>query len=202
MTRTKFARRTIVSAILGLSVVAAAQTKKPPQTSETTTPSPTSLSDDELQVLAHVHHSDEMEVKAGKLAMQKGKDQAVKSFGRMLVDDHGADARMIESMVKKQGKTLPEVKPVTERDKADMQLEQQTMSKLGALEGATFDREFLRAQVAMHDKTLAKLDRDIATIKDNGDLVQMLRGNRPVIVRHADHARTLLAAIVEAEKKR
>jgi predicted outer membrane protein len=120
----------------------------------------------------------------------------------MLVDDHGADARLIEALVKKQGKTLPDVKPVTEADKTDMQEEQATMARLGAIEGKDFDRELLKAQVAMHDKTLAKLDRDIASIKDNADLVQMLRSNRPVIVKHEERARTLLAAVVDADAKR
>ena len=150
------------------------------------------LSDAELQVLAHLHHSDMLEVRTGKLAMEKGGDAGVKSFGKMLVDEHGADARMILSLVGKHGQTLPDMKPVSEADQADLQLAQQTMARLAELSGKDFDREFLRAQVAMHDKTLAKLDRDIATIKDNADLVSMLRNDRPVLVKHREHAQTLL----------
>ena len=150
------------------------------------------LSDTALQVLAHVHDTDMLEVKAGKLALEKSGDAGVKSFGKMLVDEHGADARMILSLVGKRGQTLPDRKPVTEADKADLQLAQQTMARLAELGGKAFDREFLRAQVAMHDKTLAKLDREIAMIKDNADLVSMLRNNATVIVKHRDHAQTLL----------
>lgn len=150
------------------------------------------LSDTALQVLAHLHHSDMLEVKAGKLAMANSDDAGVKSFGRMLVDEHGSDARMILSLVGKHGQTLSDVKPVSEADTADLQLAQQTMAKLSELRGKSFDREFLRAQVAMHDKTLAKLDRDIAMIQDNADLVAMLRNDRPVIVKHRDHAQMLL----------
>lgn len=150
------------------------------------------LSDAELQVLVHLHHSDLLEVKTGKLAMENSHDAGVKSFGKMLVDDHGADARMILSLVGKRGQTLPDVHPVSEAEKADLQLEQQTMARLAELSGEDFDREFLRAQVAMHDRTLAKLDRDIAAIKDNADLVSMLRNDRPVLVKHKEHAQTLL----------
>jgi putative membrane protein len=149
------------------------------------------LSDAELQVLAHLHHSDLLEVKAGKLAIEKSHAAGVKSFGRMLVDDHGANDRMILSLVGKHGQTLPDVS-VIEAEKADLQLEQQTMAKLAEQSDKDFDREFLRTQVAMHDRTLAKLDRDIAAIKDNADLVSMLRNDRAVIVKHKQHAQTLL----------
>jgi putative membrane protein len=193
MTLTKFARYACVAALLASPLAASAQNK--PQPTTTTTPSkPGELSDTELQILAHLHHNDEMEVKAGQLAMQKGSTQAVKSFGKMLVDDHGANARTILAFVQKQNKTLPAVQPMNEADKMDMQLAQETMSKLNGLSGPDFDREFLRAQLALHEKTIAKLDLDIAKISNNPDLVQMLRGVRPVLVKHADKARTLLAA--------
>jgi putative membrane protein len=186
----------LISAVLAAPMLAArADAPRTPKNTAATTVVDSKLgklSDAELQVLAHLHRSDMLEVKTGKLAMEKSDDTGVKSFGKMLVDEHGADARMILSLVGKHGQTLPDGKPVSEADAADLQLAQQTMAKLAELRGKEFDREFLRAQVAMHDKTLAKLDQDIATIKDNADLVSMLRNTRPVIVKHRDHAQTLL----------
>lgn len=202
MTGKKFAMWATLSAALAVPLAASADDQKPKETPKTTlVPNKMAkLSDTELQILAHIHHSDEMEVKAGKLAMQKGSTQAVKSYGKMLVDDHGADAQAILALVKKQGVTLPEVKPVSDADKVDLQTATDAMAKLDTLSGKDFDREFLRTQLALHDKTLTKLDLDIAKIKDNPDLVQMLRGNRPVLVRHAEKARTLLGADADEAK--
>jgi putative membrane protein len=160
------------------------------------------LSEAELQVLAHVHQNDMLEVKAGKLALAKASTQGVKSLGKMLVDDHGADARMILSLVQKQGLALPDVKPMSEGDRVDMTVAAETLARLDQLHGKEFDVEFLRAQIAMHDKTLAKLDLQIAQVKDHPDLVSMLRNIRPVIVKHKDHAQTLLGAIGGNEQQR
>jgi putative membrane protein len=160
------------------------------------------LSDTELQVLAHVHQNDMLEVKAGKLALAKASTQGVKSLGKMLVDDHGADARMILSLVQKQGLALPDVKPVSEGDRVDMTVAQETLSRLDQLHGKDFDVEFLRAQVAMHDKTLAKLDLQIAQVKAHPALVSMLREIRPVIAKHKDQAQTLLGSMGGNEQQR
>jgi putative membrane protein len=160
------------------------------------------LSETELQVLAHIHQNDMLEVKAGKLALDKATTQGVKSFGKMLVDDHGADARMILSLVKKQGLALPDVKPMSEGDRVDMTVAQETLARLDQLHGKDFDVELLRAQIAMHDKTLAKLDLQIAQVKDHPDLVSMLREIRPVIAKHKDHAQTLLGSLGGNERQR
>jgi putative membrane protein len=160
------------------------------------------MSDTELQVLAQVHQNDMLEVKAGKLALEKASPQGVKSLGKMLVDDHGADARMILSLVQKQGLALPDVKPMTEGDRVDMTVAQETLARLDQLHGKDFDIEFLRAQIAMHDKALARLDLQIAQVKDHPALVSMLRNIRPVIVRHKDHAQTLLGAMGGNEHQR
>jgi len=152
------------------------------------------LSETDLQSLAHLRQNDMLEVKAGNLALKKSSSQAVKSFGKMLVDDHGSDARAIMALVQKDGLTLPNVQPVSEADKVDLQMANDAMAKLQGLTGMDFDLEFLRTQLALHDKALAKLDLDIAKIKDNPDLANMLRGVRPVLVKHAETAKQLLGA--------
>jgi putative membrane protein len=208
MTLQKFARYLLTTSLLtGAATVA---TAKPAENTAAKKTGNTTLvdskagklSDTDLTVLAHVHQGDMFEVNAGKLAMERASDQGVKSFGKMLVDDHSADAQLILSMVQKHGQTLPDLQPVTEEDRANVQVADDTMARLGGLHGRDFDVEFLRAQIAMHDKTLAKLDLDITKIKDNADLVSMLRGNRPVIVKHKDNAQTLLGALAGNEQQR
>jgi len=159
-----------------------------------TEPSPLGkLSADEMQVLAHVYHNDETEVEAGKLAMAKATTPAIKSYGKMLIDDHGSDARRILALVDKQGRSLPDLQPISEADRADLQLAKATMAKLRGLDGKAFDLEFLRAQVALHDKAIAKLER-MTTMVDTPDLVSMLRSIKPVLEKHAQEARILLGA--------
>lgn len=153
------------------------------------------LSPAELQVLADVHQSDMFEVKAGKLALDKGDSPGVLSFGKMLVDEHSADARMILSMVEKLALALPEGTAITRVDVMGV-------ARLDQLHGKQFDIEFLRAQIAGHDKTLARLDLQIAQLKDNADLVTMLKAIRPVVVMHRQKAQTLLASLGGNEQQR
>lgn len=197
----KFALSLVLAAPLVATADAPKSTKNPGETTVTERHLG-KLSETELLVLAHVHQNDMLEVKAGKLALERASTQGVKSFGKMLVDDHGADARMILSLVDKQGLALPDVKPMSEGDRVDMRVAQETLARLAQLHGKDFDVELLRAQVALHDKTLAKLDLQIAQVKDHPDLDTMLHEIRPVIARHKEKAQTLLGSLGGNEQQR
>ena len=142
------------------------------------------LTDSEMHVLAHVHHVNQMEIDAGKLAQKKGSTQAVKSYGKMLVDDHGKNDKDILAFAKKHDQKIG----------ADMEKDadaKDEMDKLKTMKGADFDREFLRQMADGHDKELAKIDSSLAQITDD-DLSAMLEDMKPVLQKHADQARDLM----------
>jgi putative membrane protein len=156
------------------------------------------LNDSELQVIAHVHHVNQMEIDAGKMAQKQGSTQAIKSYGEMLVKDHQQNDRDLTSFAKKHGQAIPMEKATNEADKKDMQDTKDAMNKLGKMKGADFDREFLRMMVDGHDKELAKIDSEAAEVTNN-DLQTMLKDMKPVLQRHADQARELMKNNAQAQ---
>jgi putative membrane protein len=169
----------IACALFVGSAVAAADTAKTQK-----------LSDSEMHVLAHVHHVDQMEIDAGKLAQKKGSTQAVKSYGKMLVDDHSSNDKDIIAFAKKHGQKIGNEVPTTEAEKAEAKDAKDGMDRLKNMKGTDFDREFLTMMAAGHDKELAKIDTAIGQVIDH-DLATMLKDMKPVLQKHADQAREL-----------
>jgi len=82
-----------------------------------------------------------MEVAAGKLAMTRAQDPAVKAFGRTMVADHtGANATL---------KSLADSKQLTLPDQVGPE-EQASLGKLEGLNGAEFDHTYADMMVKDH----------------------------------------------------
>jgi putative membrane protein len=157
----------------------------------------TKLSDSEMHVLAHVHHVNQMEIDAGHLAQKKGTTQAVKSYGKMLVDDHTSNDKEIIAFAKKHGQKIGNEVAMNEADKQDEKDNKDAMARIKNMKGADFDREFLTTMAAGHDKELAKIDTAIGQVSDN-DLATMLKDMKPVLQKHADQARELSKSNAQA----
>ncbi|MEN3749174.1 DUF4142 domain-containing protein [Sphingomonas sp. HF-S3] len=108
--------------------------------------------------------SDMFEIESGKLAQQKSSTQALKDFGKMMVDHH---TRSTEALKTAAGKASPALTPVAK-------LDAEQTANLEALRGATgaeFDRLYRDQQTAAHQKALAAMQAygetgDSATLKD------------------------------------
>ena len=73
-------------------------------------------SPDTATVLGKLHHANQMEVAAGKLAEEKGQAKDVKSFGKTLVTDHTAADKKVMALAKAEKIELPApAKPTTTR---------------------------------------------------------------------------------------
>ena len=148
------------------------------------------LDTNDMQVLAHEHAVNQMEIDAGKLAQKQGSTQAVKSYGQMLVKDHTQSDRDITAFAKKHGQTIPAEKATTDEQKKEMQDNKDAMVRLKNMKGADFDREFLQTMATGHDMELAKIDTFVGQVKDP-ELQTMLKDMKPVLQKHADQARDL-----------
>lgn len=157
----------------------------------------TKLSDSEMHVLAHVHHVNQMEIDAGHLAQKKGASQGVKSYGKMLVDDHTSNDKDIIAFAKKHGQKIGNDVPMNEADKKDEKDNKDAMDRMKNMKGADFDKEFLAMMAMGHDKELAKIDTAIGQVSDN-DLATMLKDMKPVLQKHADEARELSKSNAQA----
>jgi len=171
-----------MTACLGVASIVTAGTNdtKPIATS-------TVLLDGDIQILAHVHAVNEMEIEVGKLALTNG-TSFVKSYANILIRDHQAADKDLLAFAHKHGVVVPSVDIfVTEQDRKDQVTAQDNLKKL---KGGEFDREFVAMMIAGHDTELTRIDAAIGSA-DNADLITMLKGIKPTLQAHARDARQL-----------
>ena len=163
---------------------------------KTDTPKPTDtakktkLTENELQVMAHYHAVNSLEIDLGKTAKKQAGSQAVKSYGEMLVKDHGEADKKLKELAKAHKQTIPAEKTPTEAAKQEAAEMKKAVAALKKLKGADFDRRYLQMMVDGHDKEVANIDSKIADVQDT-QLADMLRAMKPVLQKHADEARQL-----------
>jgi putative membrane protein len=122
------------------------------------------------------------EVAAGKIAADKGSQQAVKDFGNMLVTEHQQAGNELQSLAGKKGVTPPTALP------ADKQKE---IDKLNKLSGKDFDREFAKKTgVQDHEATIKKFETASKRVKDS-DLKAWIDKTLPNLRKHLEHAKAL-----------
>ena len=144
----------------------------------------------ELQVVAHYHAVNLLEIDLGKTALKKAQSQAVKSYAEMLVKEHGEGDVKFKALAKSRKQIIPAEKPVTDADKAEMAETKKAVAALKKLKGADFEKEYLRMMVDGHDKELTKVDAKLGEVQD-AELAEMVRAKKPVLQKHADAAREL-----------
>ncbi len=91
------------------------------------------------------------EVQLGQLATTKASDPDVKAFGQRMVDDHTKANDQLKSIAQNDNMTLP-----TSLDAKD----QAEYTKLQALSGADFDREYMRDMVKDHQKDVKEFQKE------------------------------------------
>jgi putative membrane protein len=178
-------------ALLSTSAYADDAAKHDTTTTDTAKPAKKEkLTTAELQVLAHYHAVNLLEIDLGKTAMKKGSTQAVKSYGEMLVKDHGDSDKKMKDLAKATKQIIPAEKAATDAEKQEKADQKKQVAALKKMKGADFDRQYLQMMVDGHDKELAKIDTKIGEVQ-NSELADMLRAKKPVLQHHADQAREL-----------
>jgi putative membrane protein len=97
------------------------------------------------------------EVDAGTLAQQKSSNQAVKDFAAMMVKDHSAANQKLQSIAVSKSITLPTSASIKQMA---------TKAKLDVLSGDTFDKSYIKSQIAAHEQTVALFNKEIAAGQD------------------------------------
>jgi putative membrane protein len=120
------------------------------------------------------------EVEMGQLAQQKGRSDAVKSYGRMLVTDHTANNEKATQLAEQSA--IPAPSQPSAKQKADYEM-------LSKLSGAAFDRQFAKMMVMDHKKDIGMFKREAA--KKNDPLAQYASDTLPVLQKHLDAAEKL-----------
>jgi putative membrane protein len=99
----------------------------------------------------------ELEVKAGKLAAQRGASPAVKSFGQQMVTDHTAANDMLRSLAASKQLPLP----------PDLTPEQtKLLGKLEGLSGTEFDEAYASMMVSDHKQDISEFQHEASSGQD------------------------------------
>ncbi|MEP7314883.1 MAG: DUF4142 domain-containing protein [Pseudomonadota bacterium] len=97
------------------------------------------------------------EVEQGKLAQEKGKSEAVKHFGMMMVKDHSAAGDRLKMIATKKGIELPTRSSVGQMA---------TKTKLEVLSGETFDKSYVKGMVKDHKEDIEHFEQEANSGKD------------------------------------
>ena len=123
------------------------------------------------------------EVEAGKIASEKGQSEAVKQFGRDIVEAHSKASEELKSIVQAENlKVELPVKPSKRQRK-----------RIDALNEATpenFDKTYAQQQVKAHRRAVELFDR-YAEGGDNPALKQFAANILPIVKQHLEQAKKL-----------
>lgn len=100
------------------------------------------------EYLTAAGQSDQFEIQSGMMAQKMGRMQGVKSFGRMMVTEHGKTTEALMSAVKASGMSPPPPPPL----RADQQA---MLDDLRTRSGDDFDRTYVQQQLMAHQEALS-----------------------------------------------
>ena len=139
--------------------------------------------------IAHIAYTaGVIDVAAGKQALAKSKDKAVRDFAQEMVRDHTAVNDQALALVKKLGVT-PQDNP-TSQSLASAAAAEQT--KLAALSGAAYDKAYVANEVAFHETVNAALAGTLIPSAQNAELKSLLETGLKLFQSHQMHAEHLV----------
>ncbi len=125
------------------------------------------------------------EVELGQLAQQNGQSAEVKSFGKRMVDDHSKANDQLKQLAAQKGVSLP-----TTLDAKD----QATKDKLSKLQGAEFDKAYMKDMVTDHKKDVAEFEHASKAAKDP-DLKNWAGQTLPTLQSHLQEAQKIAPTV-------
>ncbi len=135
---------------------------------------------DSQKFISNAIEGDIGEVDAGQLAQHKGKSEAVKQYGAMLVRDHGAHKDKAIAVANQLGVKPPTGSSVSAKA---------TYLKLKVLSGDTFDRSFARSMVSDHQADIKMYQAQSAK---NDAAGQLAKETLPILQHHLQEAQALV----------
>lgn len=135
--------------------------------------------------IAHIAYTaGALDVEAGKLALTKSHNPAVRDFAQQMVRDHEAVNGQAVALVKKLGVT-PEANATSE---ALTKQAAETRARLSALNGAAFDRAYVANEVAFHKTVNSALQSTLIPSAHNAELKSLLESGLTLFREHQAHA--------------
>jgi len=168
--------------------VPGASTSVPPAPGASTTGPSGKLADGLQQVDTRTYvqkaaMTDLFEVKAGKLALRKSRNEGVRKFASEMVKDHTGTTKKLQAALKKGDL---DVTPPTELDATHAQLLQQLQNA----SAAEFDRTYIQIQLAGHQQAL-RLHQAYAASGDDAALKKAAAQIAKRVAHHLEQIKAL-----------
>ena len=141
---------------------------------QTAAPSP-------AEFTTQVSMANRFEIEEAELALKQSSDEKVKAFAQMMVQDHTAAEKGLESAAKAAGAA-----PVPQLDAAHRQL----VDALKGKSGAEFDKAYIADQLAAHSQAVEILTGFSASGGDPA-LKDWAKAALPIVKKHLDHVRSM-----------
>jgi putative membrane protein len=125
------------------------------------------------------------EVKLGQLAQDKGTSEAVKEFGKKMVDDHSQANDKLTTIASQENVKIPIT--LNKHDQA-------TYDKLSKLSGEAFDRAYARDMVKDHQDDIAAFQQEARNGRDNG-IKSFASETLPTLQEHLKMAREMMKSV-------
>ncbi len=142
--------------------------------------------------IAHIAYTaGVVDVAAGKQALEKSHNKAVRGFAEEMVRDHTAVNDQALALVKKLGVT-PQDNPTSQglaKGGADK------LRALGELKGAAFDKAYVANEVAYHKTVNGALSATLIPNAKNGELKSLLQTGLKLFQEHQAHAEHLAMTV-------
>lgn len=138
--------------------------------------------------IAHIAYTaGQIDIEAAKLALDKSKNSAVRSFAESMVRDHTAVNEKALALVKKL-KVTPQ-----DNDTSKSLLKQaaEKNAQLSKLDGAQFDKAYVENEVAYHKTVNGALQTVLIPSASNAELKDLLQTGLKVFEGHQQHAEHL-----------
>lgn len=156
--------------------MAPAPDRAPNPTTNTSTNNNAAAASADARILSLLHAKNQEEIAIGKLAQERGMSDAVKSYGRMLVDDHTASDERVRAAASAANVSLtePPASPAA-------------VSDLRALSGDAFDHAFAEKMRAGHAELIKAVEDAQGNVRDS-NVRQLLADTLPTLRKHQEHA--------------
>lgn len=142
--------------------------------------------------IAHIAYTaGDLDIAAGKQALARSKNKAVRAFAEEMVRDHAAVNDKALALVRQLGVT-PEANG-TSKALTDAAAAKRT--ELARLDGAAFDRAYVANEVAYHRTVNSALKDTLIPSARNGELKSLLQSGLTLFGEHQMHAEHLAASL-------
>jgi putative membrane protein len=181
----KLVKTSLMGAVISVLLVGMAVGQNtPPNNENTKSPANGGVLTSDRKFMDKAAQGGMAEVELGQLAQQNGQSADVKAFGKRMVDDHSKANDQLKQLAAQKGVSLP-----TSLDSKD----QATKDKLSKLQGAAFDKAYMKDMVADHKQDVAEFKHESMAAHDP-DLKSWAGQTLPTLQSHLQEAEKIAPA--------